>query len=191
MCIDFRKNQNCPKPVYIKGEAVERVDTYKNLGVVFESKLNWKENINSVLKKLKKVNSRMYCMRKLRSFGVNSDMLVTFYNAVMCSIIMFGSVCWGGNISKLDRRRFKKIVKKAGHVVGKPLDNFKTLHEKRLYRKLMQILNNPTHPIRYYFDSRCSNRSGRFLLLRTNTNCYKASFLPSALSVFNENYTSH
>ena len=51
MRIDFRKNQRCPKPVYIKGEAVERVDTYKYLGVVFDSKLSWKENINSVLKK--------------------------------------------------------------------------------------------------------------------------------------------
>ena len=51
MCFDFRKNQRCPKPVYINGEAVERVDTYKHLGVVFDSKLNWKENINSVLKK--------------------------------------------------------------------------------------------------------------------------------------------
>ena len=70
---------------------------------------NWKENINSVLKK---VNSRMYCMRKLRLFGVYSDMLVTFYNAVICSIIMFGSVCWGGNISMLDRGRLEKIVKK-------------------------------------------------------------------------------
>ena len=47
----FRKNQRCPKQVYIKGEAVERVDTYKYLGVVFDSKLNWKENINPVLKK--------------------------------------------------------------------------------------------------------------------------------------------
>ena len=36
---------------------------------------------------------------------------------------MFGSVCWGGNISKLDRGRLEKIVKKAGHVVG---DNFLT-----------------------------------------------------------------
>ena len=52
-------------------------------------------------------------MRKLRSFGVNSDTLVTFYNAVVCSIIMFGSVCWCGNISKLDKGRLKKIVKKA------------------------------------------------------------------------------
>ena len=51
-------------------------------------------------------------MRKLRSFGVNSDKLVTFYNIVICSIIMFGSVCWGGNISKLDRGRLEKIVKK-------------------------------------------------------------------------------
>ena len=74
----------------------------------------------------------MYCMRKLRSFGVNSDMLETFYNAVICSIIVLGSVCWDGNISKLDRGRLEKIVKeKAGNVVGKPLDNFKTLHEKK------------------------------------------------------------
>ena len=41
-------------------------------------------------------------MRKLRAFGVNSDMLVTFYNAVICSITVFGSVCWDGNISKLE-----------------------------------------------------------------------------------------
>ena len=27
MYIDFRKNQTCPKPVYIKGEAVESVET--------------------------------------------------------------------------------------------------------------------------------------------------------------------
>ena len=40
LCIDFRKNQRCPKPAYIKGEAVERVDTYEYLGVVFDSKLN-------------------------------------------------------------------------------------------------------------------------------------------------------
>ena len=93
-------------------------------------------------------------MRKLRSFALNSDMLVTFYNAVICSIIMFGSVCWGGKISKLDRGRLEMIVKKSGHFVGKPLDSFKTLLEKRLCRKLMQMLNDPPHPMGHYFDSR-------------------------------------
>ena len=103
-------------------------------------------------------------MRKLRSFGVNSGILVTFYNAVVCSIIVYGSVRWDGNISKFDRGRLEKIVKKAGHVTGMPLDSFKTLYEKRLFKRPMQILNDPTHPMRHYFDSRHSNRSGRFLL---------------------------
>ena len=40
MCIDFRKNKRCSKPVYIKGEAIERVETCKYLGLVFDSKLN-------------------------------------------------------------------------------------------------------------------------------------------------------
>ena len=84
--------------------------------------------------------------------------LVTFYNAVICSIIVFGSVCWGGNISKFDRGRLEKIVNKAGHVVGMPLDSFKTLYEKRLFKTLMQILNDPTHPMRHCFDRRRSNR---------------------------------
>ena len=48
---------------------MERVDTYKYLGVVFDSKMNRKENINSVLKK---VNSRVYCMRRLRSLILES-----------------------------------------------------------------------------------------------------------------------
>ena len=54
----------------------------------------------------------MSYLRKLRSFGVNSDILETFYNAVICSIIAFGSVCWGGNISQFDRGRLEKILKK-------------------------------------------------------------------------------
>ena len=133
----------------------------------------------------------MYCLRKLRSFGVNSDMLFTFYNAVICRITVFGSICRSRNISILDSGRLEKIVKKAGHDVGMPLDSFKTLCEKRLLKKLLQVLNDTTHPVRHNFDSRRSNRSGRFSLPETNTNRYKASFLPSALSVFNENYNSH
>ena len=63
-------------------------------------------------------------MRKLRSFGVNSDMLVTFYNAVIRSSIMFGSVSWGENISKLDRGKLEQIVKQSRSCCGKTTGQF-------------------------------------------------------------------
>ena len=104
----------------------------------------------------------MYCMRKLRSFGVNSNMLVTFYNASLlsyiCSSSIFGSVCWGGNISKLDRGRLEKIVKKKAKKKQVMLWEFHgtvlRLYTKRLYRKLRQIVNDPIHPVKNYFNSR-------------------------------------
>ena len=35
-----------------------------------------------------------------------------------------------------------------------------------MYKKLMQILSDPTHSVKHYFDSRRSNRSGRFFYSR-------------------------
>ena len=72
----------------------------------------------------------MYCLRKLRSFGVNSDIIVTFYNAVIFSLIMFSSACWGWNISQFERGRLEKIVAKAVRIVGKPVDRLEALYEK-------------------------------------------------------------
>ena len=61
--------------------------------------------------------------------------------------------------------------------MGKPLDSFKTLHEKRLHRKLMQILNDPTHPTRHYFDSRLTEP-------RVKTKLYNSLYLFSGVKIF-------
>ena len=130
-------------------------------------------------------------------------MLLTFYNAVICRLIMLDSVCRGVNILKFDRGRLEQIVKKKKlkkfkkeekkHVaLGKPFDNCKTHCEKRrLLKKRMQIPNDTIYPSRRHADSRRSTRRGRFRFPNTNTNRYRASFQPSALLVFNQAYNSH
>ena len=52
-------------------------------------------------------------MRKIRAFGVNTNMLATLCNAAICTLIMFGSVRWGGvgifkKIGKVGRNVCKK-----------------------------------------------------------------------------------
>ena len=69
MAIDFRQKIDRPEPaqVVLKGDPVERVETYKYLGVLFDSALSWKQNRNAVLKK---AHTRLFCLRKLKSFDV-------------------------------------------------------------------------------------------------------------------------
>ena len=65
----------CPNPLYIKGDAVEREETHKYLGVVLGSKLSWKENISSVGKK---VNWRMYCFKNAEIFRSQLRYVINF-----------------------------------------------------------------------------------------------------------------
>ena len=59
MCINFRKNRSNLKLVWIKGEVVERVSwpTHKYLGVMFDNKLCWDQNISCIIKK---ANTSLY-----------------------------------------------------------------------------------------------------------------------------------
>ena len=122
--IDFRVNKNQdPYQIRIKDARVERVEKHKYLGVIFDNKLSFSANTEAIIKK---VSPRMYCLRKLRSFNVNSDILSAFYRATINSALLFGVVCWGGNVTDRDRSRLNKYIKKAGQVTGRNQNDFKS-----------------------------------------------------------------
>jgi hypothetical protein len=183
MIVDFRKEQHALSDIKIKGEPVERVDSYKYLGIVLDSKLSWKENTDHIFKR---VQSRMYCLRKLRSFNVQQELLQMFYSSIVCSMMTFGLACWGGNVTKQDRNRLDKQIKKAGGVVGRKQDDIETMYGRLVTKKLTAIWNDDTHPLRPEFDSRLNDRSGRIRVPRTRTNHYRQSFIPTAIQTHNQ-----
>ena len=108
MVIDFRQTRPDPQPVDIKGSALARVDTYKYLGIVLNNKLSWGDHVDFIVKKL---NSRMYCLRKLNSFHITPEILNVFYSSTIVSVWRYCLVCWGGNVSKREKRRIDSIVR--------------------------------------------------------------------------------
>ena len=72
-------------PLLVKNEEVEQVDTYKYLGVTIDDKLNWNAHAKTVLKKL---NSRLYFLRKLNLFHVEKMLLSLFYKTMLESIML-------------------------------------------------------------------------------------------------------
>ncbi|CDQ98711.1 unnamed protein product [Oncorhynchus mykiss] len=51
MIVDFRKQQREHPPIHIDGTVVEKVESFKFLGVHITDKLNWSTHTDSVVKK--------------------------------------------------------------------------------------------------------------------------------------------
>ncbi|KAK7098508.1 hypothetical protein V1264_002783 [Littorina saxatilis] len=182
MIMDNRRGEHVHREIVIKGEVVEKVEQYKYLGVIIDNKLTWKPNSDALVKKL---HSRLYFLRKLRSFNIRQEILQMFYTSTCNSVLYFGSVCWGGNINKQDRDRLDKFIRKASGVVGRKQDNFTSTHERRLTDKVQKILADDSHPLRPEFDSRRTDRSNRFRQPTARSTRYRNSFIPSAIHIFN------
>ena len=129
----------------------------------------------------------MYCLRKLHSFRVCQPLLQTFYTAIVLSILTFAMSCWGGNMSKQDKNRLEKIIRKAGGVIGTQQADVETLYNRVVTRKFQAITSDSSHPLRQEFDSRQCERSNRLRAPCTKTSRYKQSFIPTAIRKHNTN----
>ncbi|TWW62767.1 hypothetical protein D4764_04G0014140 [Takifugu flavidus] len=178
--VDFSKSKSPPSPVCISGKDVEIVPSYRFLGVQLD-KLEWSTNTDAVYKK---AMSRLYFLRRLRSFSVCSRMLHMFYQCVMASTIFFAVVCWAAGIKAKDANRLNKLIKKAGSVVGCKLANLDKLVRGRMVLKVRTILYNPSHLLHNTVDKLRSSFSSRLLQPRCSKERYRKSFLPSVKLFF-------
>ena len=161
MVIDFRKSRMVPKGVIIKGSAVERVDNYKYLGVVIDSRLTWHDHIDMLMKKL---NSRMFCLRAMNRFNVESKILAMFYKSVICGVWQYNLLSWGGNVRKEVEQRIDTMIRQASRVIGESQPAMSTSYHELLGVKLQSILRSDDHPLRVHLDRAVIPRSGRMRL---------------------------
>ena len=115
MVIDVRQTRPDPQLVDIKGSTVARVDMYNYSGIELNNKLSLEDYADFIVKKL---NSRMHCLRKLNSFHITPTILHVFYTSTIVSVWMYSLVYWGGNVGKREKRRIESIVRKAVSVNG-------------------------------------------------------------------------
>lgn len=181
--IDFRKKREEVLPVTIKGQQIEIVGSYKYLGVHLDSKLNWKENTDVIVKK---AQSRLFFLRKLRSFDISTRLLDVFYQDILANVLFYAVLCWGGSISMDDSNRINKLIKKAGSVIGVTPDSLEVIVERRTRSKLKTILLFDGHPLHNVFKGLRSSFSERLVMPRCSTERLRKSFVPAAVRYFNK-----
>ena len=185
MIINFTRSQNDPEEIVIDGSKVQRVEFYKYLGVVFDNKLKFAQNMNEIVKK---VNSRLLCLYKLRSFHVKTEILQTFYTATIRSVFSYGAICWGGNLPEREKNKIEKIIKRAGSAIGKKQPSFEIIYSETLWKRTFKIINDDSHPLHDEIVMRI-NESGRIRQLDFKRQRYQHSFIPRAISCYNEHHS--
>jgi hypothetical protein len=183
MVIDYRTTHVCkPSPITIKGSEVERVTSYKYLGIVIDEKLSWHLYIDSLIKRL---NTRMYCMRKLNYFHVNQRIIALFYQSIVASIWKYCMLAWGGNIAVGDRERLQRVVNEAGRIIGSRQQSFNDAYDDMLDTQLTKLIKDSTHPLHERLVGQLNQRSGRMRLPSAVTGRYLSSFIPQVIKHHN------
>ena len=182
LMMDSRQSRKPPTPITIQGVEIETVDLYKFLGVHINNKLDWSDNTEALYRKSQ---SRLFFLRRLRSFDVCGRLLRTFYLSVVASTLFFAGACWGGGIMAGESNRLNKLVRKASSVVGLELDSLEVVVERRMRDKFESIMGNPSHPLHAELWQMGSTFSHRLMFPRCKKERFRCSFVPAAIRLFN------
>ncbi len=85
LIVDFRKRQQrLYTPLKISGTPVERVSSFKYLGVNISEDLTWTTHIQT---QVNKARQRLYHLQQLRKFRVSPTIMKTFYSGTIESVL--------------------------------------------------------------------------------------------------------
>uniref|UniRef100_A0A8C8DGK4 Reverse transcriptase domain-containing protein n=1 Tax=Oryzias sinensis TaxID=183150 RepID=A0A8C8DGK4_9TELE len=181
MIVDMGKERwNPHQPLLIRGLEVERVSSFKYLGVQLSQDLTWTLNTSQLVKK---AHQRLYFLRRLRRFGMSPKILSNFYSCMVESILTSCITVWYGSSTAMDRKRLQRVVKTASKITRTPLPSLQSIYKRRVCRRAASIVKDPTHPQRGLFTLLPSGR--RYRSVKCRTTRLKNSFFPSAIRLLN------
>ncbi|KAI3359514.1 hypothetical protein L3Q82_013917, partial [Scortum barcoo] len=106
--VDYRRSRRTEHaPLLIHGEAVERVNNIKFLGIHITSDLTWSMNTAHLVKK---AQQRLFFLRKLKRAGLSPQLLTNFYRATAESILCLSAAVWYGSFTAQGRKDLAQAV---------------------------------------------------------------------------------
>ena len=186
----------------MNNEKITEVDNHKHLGIFFSSDLSWHMHIDYIKKK---AWNRIHVMRKLK-FLLDRSALETIYISFIRPLLEYGDVLFD-NCTAQEKHELDKIQNEAARIVCGAtklvsIDNlsretgWETLQTRRckhklilFYKMINGIASNYLHeliPVRVGNITNYNLRNANNIQsIRTYSNSYYNSFLPSAIRDWN------
>ena len=110
MLIDFRKDRTVIPAIKINDCVLERVSSYKLLGLWIDDDLKWKTNTEYIVKIAAK---RLHFLKILKGYNALREDLKTFYISAIRSILEYGTKIWHGSLTDEQSKDMYRVNSKA------------------------------------------------------------------------------
>ncbi|KAL0161541.1 hypothetical protein M9458_045266 [Cirrhinus mrigala] len=148
LIVDFRRCGGTHTSININGVAVERVSSFRFLGVHLAEDFSWSVHTDKIVKK---AQQRLFFLRRLKRFGVSPRILRTFYHCAIESILTGCITSWYGNSTAHNRKALQRVVRCSERIIGGEFLSLHNIYRKRCLRKA-RIINDFSHPSHNLFE---------------------------------------
>ena len=147
-----KHNTNDVPYISINNKQIERVQSFKLLGVVINANLTWQEHVDYMLKKVAK---RIYCVHYLVRAGVRDRDIITIYCSIIRSVLEYACPVWHpgltqkqtSDIERVQKRCLKLIYPHLSYSDALEISGLEKLETRRetLTQILFQEIKNDKH----------------------------------------------
>ncbi|XP_072110558.1 alpha-tocopherol transfer protein isoform X2 [Mobula birostris] len=163
--VDYGRNGDGLTPIDINGPGVERVNSFKFLGIHITEGLMWSVHASCVVKK---AQQRLFHLRWLRKFGMGPQILRTFYRGTIESILTGCVTAWYGNCISLSCRTLQRVVRTAQRTCSCELPMLQDIYKDRCVKRARRIIGGSSHSNHNIFQLLPSRKWYRSIKARTN-----------------------
>ena len=125
-----------PPAVQLANSSIDRVHSYKLLGLLVSDTLKWNDHVSLICSK---AATRLHFLRLMKRAAMSTDDLIYYYQSVVRPVTEYACVVWNSSLTKgqikqlesIQRRAVKIIFGNDASKVAEALDTLPTLSERR------------------------------------------------------------
>ena len=101
--------------------------------------------------------TRLYYLRQLRRAGLGADDLLSYYKAVVRSVVEYAGQVWNSGLTKGQSEDLERVQKRADNDLALQLSGLQSLEDRRdhLDRVKFAKLNDPKHRLNCLLPQKC------------------------------------
>ncbi len=190
--------ESTPPPIIIEGHCIDRTESFKLLGVIITSNLNWEAHVSAIHAKACK---RLHFLKLLKRSSLSSHDLLQYYKTVVRSVIEYACPVWQSSLTIEQRDRLESVQRRAIRIISGSSDYelYCTIYGieplsvrlNELTKSMFNRICRPTDCLHFILPSSRPHEAlsrlrfyRRFSNILCRTERYSKSFLPYSLTSF-------